>query len=397
MLFVTNRVPSGENPLVSEANRQLQFKDDFVHATNSLFYCRADANGEITEVMSDGFFASLAERGKMGRKNVLLYIHGYNTSMSKALGKGFSLQTLLDRIADKRFEVVTLIWPCTADPQNAEQQVRALKYWNDQDAADMSGPVFGRLLSRFVFRQAHLPANAEACQMRIHMLAHSMGNRVLMNVLNAWGNSIGGGGVPLLCRNIFLTGADIPNTALERGQPGYAITLAARKVIVYHASDDRKLEESIVANTFRDGFRGAIEMTARLGDSGPESLRKTRDNVHAIDCDQFNEQFDTKTEGGKSRSVGHSYFLTDSEEAEENPSVAWKAYYQVKGAISPSLYHMAATMLTDRVAKIGTKRKLKLSPDYIFPPRPSAPPTGTAQPSATAGATNPVAHASPPG
>lgn len=365
MLFVTNRIPSTANPLVSERGRKLEFSEKPADAANSLFFCRADEDKTITEVMSQGFFEALANGNT---KNVLLYIHGYNTGLGDALGKGFSLQALLDRITGSRkIDVVTLVWPCTGDVNDQGQSSRVLEYWNDQDAADMAGPVFGRLLSRYAFRQAHSPGGAGACQMRVHVLAHSMGNRVLMNVLNAWGNNLGGFGVPLLCRNIFLIGADIPSTALEPGEPGYPITVAARNVIVYHAADDRRLEESIVANTFRLGFRGAIEMTIRLGDRGPESLRKTRSNVYAIDCDLFNEAFDTRMGNGKSVSVGHSYFLTDDKSVAPDSPVAWPSY-QVSGRISPVLYHMAETILTDQVAGVR-KRKAKLEPDYVYPPK----------------------------
>lgn len=378
MLFITNRIPASPDPLISKADRPLSFSDTDSDAANSLFYCRANEDTTITELTSKGFFAVL---GASQKPNVLLYIHGYSTEFSKAIGKGFSLQALVDKIVPGKIDVVTLVWPCTGDvttTPDGDTPNRALEYWNDEDAADMSGPVFGRMLSRFVFRQAYLAEGQAACRKRIHVLAHSMGNRVLVNTLTGWGNSLGGGGVPLLCRNIFLVAADIPSTDLEFDQPGYLISLAARNVVVYHAADDRRMEESIVANTFRIGFRGCLDTTARLGDLGPQDPGKTRKNVFRINCDAFNEAFDTEEredkEGRKVKmKVGHGYFLTKKPDTQKidnaggaGPQIQWPAY-QVDGEISPALYHIVETIVTDQVPKV-VKRQLDLPADYIYPP-----------------------------
>jgi hypothetical protein len=46
-------------------------------------------------------------------------------------------------------------------------------------------------------------------------------------------------------------------------------------------------------------------VTKRLGHTGPENMDLVANNVYAIDCDDFNNSYDTPT--------GHSYFLGDGD------------------------------------------------------------------------------------
>lgn len=337
MLFVTNRIPDQG---AASKPRALTFNNEEVDISNSLFYCEY-REGVLTERMSDGFLADLKNCRK---KNVLFFLHGYRTPFLRAVEKGRSLQTLLDRIDPELVEVVTLVWPC----RDATDRVKT--YWTDQDAADMAGPIFARVLSRFMLWRAHPEQVKDPCLKRIHVLAHSMGNRVLTNILNSWGHSFGGGRVPLVFRNVFMVAADVPSTTLERDQPGDLITMAARNVVVYYAGDDKRMDESILANAVRGPYASddnpieeigqAIyfsgDTRTRLGHFGPEDPEKTRRNVYRINCDQFNDLFDAKG--------GHSYLLTDG------PDDPKGSGFQVTGNVSPLLRHVAKAIMTGQVA-----------------------------------------------
>ena len=335
MLFVTNRIPDQGS---ESDERVVTFEMDKADASNSLFYCRY-SDGAITERMSPNFLTDLKNCSK---RNILFYIHGYNTPLAKAVGKGRSLQFLLDKIDPDLVEVVTLVWPCRALTD------RIKTYWTDQDAADMSGPIFSRVLSRFMLWRAHPEQIKSPCPKRIHVLAHSMGNRVLTNILNSWANSFGCGRVPLIFRNVFMVAADVPSTTLERGQPGNIITTAARNVVVYYAGDDKRMDESMLANTVRGHYASEDnpsndigqsiyfggDISTRLGHFGPDNPKKTRRNVYRIDCDQFNDKFDR---------AGHSYLLTD------DPTDTGDPGYQVAGNVSPVLQHLASAIATGQV------------------------------------------------
>ena len=98
---------------------------------------------------------------------------------------------------------------------------------------------------------------------------------------------------PLVFRNAFLVAADVINETLERGHDGKLIPIASRNVVVYFAADDLALRASKVAN--------ARQVSRRLGHTGPEDMARVPANVYAKDCDNFNNQYDTKS--------GHTYFL----------------------------------------------------------------------------------------
>jgi hypothetical protein len=352
MLFVTNRIPDEGKESIE---RTVHFTSEKADASNSLFYCDYN-NGIMTELMSQKFLEHLKNCTK---KNILFYIHGYNTPLDKAVGKGRSLQELLDTLNDGLVEVVTIVWPCKTPTD------RIKTYWTDQDAADMSGPIFSRVLSRFMLWRAQPEQVQSPCPKRIHVLAHSMGNRVLTNILNSWANSFGGGRVPLIFRNVFMAAADVPSTTLERDQPGNIITLAARNVVVYYAGDDKRMDESILANAVKGSYPSGEnpqevisqsiyfggDISTRLGHFGPEDPDKTRRNVYRINCDQFNDKFDK---------AGHSYLWTDVPSTGDDPG------YQVVGNVSPVLKHLVKALATDQV-QADQSRAFNLDMNFNYP------------------------------
>ena len=105
------------------------------------------------------------------------------------------------------------------------------------------------------------------CLKRIHVLAYSMGARVLRGALDGWAHDYGP--VYGVFRNIFLVAADLVNETLDLGGPGRCLSDAARNVTVCHASDDLALRTSRITN-----LRHKI-VSRRLGHSGPEDLSRT--------------------------------------------------------------------------------------------------------------------------
>ena len=188
-------------------------------------------------------------------------------------------------------EVVPIIWPCDNDLGVVKD------YWDDQKSADHSALSFARVLEKFRQWRSATPTETP-CLKRMNVLAHSMGNRVLRETLNAWQRYHLPQGLPLLFRNTFLVAADIVNESLEPGKPGSLICHASRNVTVYHASDDLALRASKVAN-----LKNAVA-SRRLGHSGPEDIGKVLSNVYTVDCDNFNNSYDPPQ--------GHTYFLEDN-------------------------------------------------------------------------------------
>jgi esterase/lipase superfamily enzyme len=299
MLFITNRVltqgPTPINPDKSYAlPRTINFDLSNNQAEQSVYFCDRNAPNRYTEIGSQAFFNSLKNSDA---DQILLYIHGYSSLPEAAIfQRTEELQRLLDvmraeTINGPRILVVPVIWPCDDD-------FGAVKdYFDDQKAADASAFAYMRLFEKFMAWRNQSNTLEDSCTKRINILAHSMGARVLRGALSRSVKYYQARGLPLIFRNTFLAAADVVNETLDYGQPGEYIAQSARNVVVYYASDDLALRASKVANT-RNGTT-----SRRLGHTGPEHLSKVPKNVYAVDCDDFNTDYDPP--------FGHGYFATD--------------------------------------------------------------------------------------
>jgi len=242
--------------------------------------------GVIRECGSEEFFVSMRAADV---QNVLFYIHGYSNTPKEVIDRSQELQKRIDTESNSQGHgktlVVPVIWPTDND-------FGAVKdYWDDQKSADASGASFGRaILKMFEWQQKQ----GDLCDIRMSVIAHSMGNRVLRESLCYVEKELGD--MPLMFRSITMAAADVVNETLHRGNRGSVITRAAKKVLVLFASDDLALRGSKVVN-----LKNRIA-SRRLGHTGVENLSKAPDNISQMDCDSFNTAVDKPT--------GHTYFLS---------------------------------------------------------------------------------------
>jgi esterase/lipase superfamily enzyme len=284
MLFITNRFPKGS--IRTRIGRPFEFDLKNNAPSNSVFFCRRDPSGAITEVGGLNFLSELKDSSY---RQILLYIHGFSNLPDAVFEGALEFQGLCDRAAAQEVLVVPIVWPCDDDLGIVQD------YWDDQKSADASAPSLARALCRFLdWRNSNLNTpGTDPCLKRINVLAHSMGNRVLRETLAAWDKYDLADGVPLVFRNTFLVAADIENESIHRDQKGKLICDASRNVVVYYASDDLALRASKAAN-----LKNKIA-SRRLGHSGPENMDLVPKNVYTVDCDDINNVYDPK---------GHSYF-----------------------------------------------------------------------------------------
>lgn len=285
MLFITNRFPKGS--ITSKVGRKFEFDLKNNAPSNSVYFCRRDDVGNITEVGGLNF---LSELKSSPYRQILLYIHGFSNLPDAVFQSTLELQQLFKNKKEQEILVIPIIWPCDNDMGVVKD------YWDDQKSADNSAAAFSRALCRFIeWRESNLndPSN-DPCLKRINILAHSMGNRVLRETLYAWDQYDLVNGVPLIFRNTFLVAADIENESIHRNQRASLIADASRNVVVYFASDDLALRSSKAAN-----LKNKIA-SRRLGHTGPENMDLTAKNVYAVDCDDVNTEYDMP--------IGHSYY-----------------------------------------------------------------------------------------
>lgn len=297
-------------------------------ATQSVHYCETNSTSKVYRIVGSDVMLERLKDSSTAR-NLLMYVHGFNNLPDEILERARKLQRLCNKAAgddpEKQVEVIPIIWPCDNDLGMIKD------YWDDQQAAKKSGISFSRLLARFMAWRSAEEQKKDPCYKRINILSHSMGNLVVMRTLQEWGEAYGG--IPQIFRNIFMMAADIPNEALEDGEPGEYIPDAARNVVVYYAGDDMAMTASKVSNVKN------LEFTRRLGHTGPERMSKVPENVYAADCDSFNNDAD--------RLKGHTYFLDFKD-----------------GKPTPAFTHMFNTMISPAGhvdgLNIMSKRKLTL-------------------------------------
>jgi esterase/lipase superfamily enzyme len=299
MLFITNRaLNEGQTPLNNgnpQVPRAVSFNLSNNQAEQSVYFCRRNKDNENKYIENNyteiGGQAFLTELKNSNAKEILLYLHGYSNLPEPAIfPRTEELQRLFDLKAPGYMLVVPLIWPCDDDLGQIQD------YFDDQIAADLSGVAFMRLFEKFLAWRENNSTVYNPCTKRINILAHSMGNRVLRATFASIVQYFLPQGMPLVFRNIFMASADIVNEALELGQEGQYTSPAARNVVVYYAADDLAMRASKVANVGEIASR-------RLGHTGPENMNKVNKNVYALDCDNFNTDYDWPN--------GHHYFTTD--------------------------------------------------------------------------------------
>lgn len=310
-LFVTCRIPK-EGPTVEIVpNRTVSFDPQETDISRKLLFCRRIAKDKYVEIGHEVFFNELKKLAVSTQ--VLFYIHGFNNNMEPDIFNNTqSLQEQFDSLEPQKVEVIPLIWPCDDDSVLAF----ADDYWDDQQAADFSAPAFTRMISFFKSWQRKQLENDKPCIKAINVMAHSMGNRVLMQTL-AHTASLHNGQTQQLFRNTFMVAADVENEVLERGELGESIVDASKNVTVYFANDDWSMPASKVANLKNR------TLSRRMGLTGPESMKRVGKRVYEVDCDEFNNQIDLK---------GHSYF-----------------HRYKNGDISPLVKHMYLAIKTGRV------------------------------------------------
>jgi len=296
MLFITNRVPKGS--IQSKVGRPFEFDLKNNAPSNSVFFCKRNGDGSVTEVGGMNFLSDLKNSDY---RQIMLYIHGFSNLPDDVFEAASEFQGLCER-KDKKDKkeilVIPVIWPCDNDLGVVKD------YWDDQKSADGSALSLSRALSRFLeWRESNLNSpETDPCLKRINVLAHSMGNRVLREALCAWNKYDLPNGVPLLFRNTFLVAADIENESIHRNERAQLICDASRNVVVYFASDDLALRGSKVTN-----LKNKIA-TRRLGHSGPENMDLIPKNVYVVDCDEVNNAYDSPK--------GHSYFRSGKRKGE---------------------------------------------------------------------------------
>ena len=185
---------------------------------------------EISELSAEQLFGQLADAGM-----VLVFVHGYNMSFSEALRRGGQIAHDLRPLG----EAVLFSWPSQANP--------AL-YTHDASNAVWAEPDFLAFLEALHARNPEAP---------IHIAAHSMGCRIVMDVLARLARERPAGQRPKIGQVIFAA-PDIDSDVLAATAPD--LLAIAERVTIYASEQDLALAASKRLN----GAPRAGELAARL-------------------------------------------------------------------------------------------------------------------------------------
>jgi esterase/lipase superfamily enzyme len=220
----------------------------------------------VIPLATEAVMAELSKAiGDSSNKSLLIFVHGYNVSFADAALRTAQLAHDLSFPGTAIF----FSWPSAATARG---------YWRDEETVQLSQPAFDEFLENI--------SNLGASE--IYLIAHSMGNRLVANVLKD--RAAKGKSIPNL-RELFLAAPDI-NVELFREviAPGLAALEGVHRTI-YASSSDLALQLSKVVHQYK-----------RVGDT--EGGVQTFTGFETIDASDV---------APIRRAFGHSYVIDSPE------------------------------------------------------------------------------------
>jgi len=279
VFFVTNRDYQPDNKLMVFGPR---FNPDGVGA---LRFGRARySDGAAGPVLKDAFVYPERKAGEVfttqgsasflddmkaamatPSRDTLVFVHGFNVSFRGALDAGARLARQV-RVDGKPMNVVVFSWPSDGEA------VPLMSYYSDREDARASGAALARAFLKLRDYVAQLP-EADYCNQRIHLLAHSMGNYVLRQGMQALKGKDENNLVRLFDQ-IIMAAPDEDDDAFEDDRKLRLLPRIGRQVTVYFNPEDRALLISDKTKANPD----------RLGSDGPRMIDLLPKKVTLVDC-----------------------------------------------------------------------------------------------------------------
>ena len=166
------------------------------------------------------------------KKDVLIYIHGYNYSFRESAARAAQMQQLF-AAAGKDILVVLFAWPSRGEG------IAPRTYSDDRTQAQVSGLALGRALLK-VTDFIRATRRADACFGSIHLMAHSMGNWALRWAIQSMRTFVGDT-IPPLFDEVLLVAADEDDDTLSEPKMLTPLLRGARRITVYFNHQDLAL------------------------------------------------------------------------------------------------------------------------------------------------------------
>lgn len=237
-------------------------------------------------------FAELYNRmaGKDGG-DLLFFIHGFHTDLPGALQSVCELERKYITKNSPIKHIVFFTWPAMD---------KLLRYRDDAKDAELSGYTLARcyLMLTDFFRSIFLKdptsgkSAVEPCGHNIHLLAHSMGNRVVENMMVELYRQKGEK-LTALFKEVILAAADVDWQVFEQPRAFYNLVNACQRVTAYFNTKDIAL---LISETTKNAYN-------RLGKFGFRDFHKVPSHIYSIDCTGVKDQ-----QGLDNKIINHWYY-----------------------------------------------------------------------------------------
>ncbi|KAK9803134.1 hypothetical protein WJX73_010141 [Symbiochloris irregularis] len=172
----------GGNQISDQTSDLTYGQQDVVVATGLHAHGNAPGPQRWKELGDTDFYQGIVEQAKaLGISKVLLFLHGYNTSHEAALSSLARLAVALQSgLLHGKVIPVAFDWASAAMLDKYSQLVRPLDAMvtGDREKVEQGAARFGKPLK-------HLMAACEENNLELHILAHSMGNYAISQILSA--------------------------------------------------------------------------------------------------------------------------------------------------------------------------------------------------------------------
>ncbi len=238
---------------------------------------------------SKRFFSELFQRMQHIKGDILFFVHGFHTDLHGALQSICDLEKIY--VTDKSTikQIVAFTWPAMD---------KYLRYRDDAKDAELSGFTLARsylmLIDFFRAIFGPDPQNPynEPCGNNIHLMAHSMGNRVVENMMIELLNQRNTN-ITAIFKEVILAASDVDWQVFEDRRAFNKLTEISERVTVYYNNKDLAL---FISETTKNAYN-------RLGKFGFRDYHKVPAHIYSIDCTGVKD-----VHGLESKIVQHWYY-----------------------------------------------------------------------------------------
>ena len=268
---------------------------------SDLAYSRANAEEATSLKGSTRFFTSMYRHLRDNvkdqveqRHDVLFFIHGFDTNLDGIRNNFEDLNRRYVLNPDSPIKhIVIFTWP-------GKSHLLPLHYRNDKKDAIRSGETLARCVKKMMafFKFFLGKGKHEACGGNIHLMVHSMGNRVLKHMMLELERQ--GKLLPEMFKEILLMASDVKHDIFEPGQSFHNLTDLGRRVHVYFHENDRVLDISKYTKNFSN----------RLGRYGRKRIDPTFPNIIDANVTKTDDDPDVSR---KADLLNHWYYYSSTE------------------------------------------------------------------------------------